>query len=120
MIYGHVRDKFARFTLSLPGLDGPASIEFILDTGFEGFLSLPRAVVDALDAVYLGDRPVAFADGLVRTRPFDQIMLEWQEDLRPIEIIVLDGKPLLGVDLIEESFLQAETTDGGEVSIEPL
>ncbi|MBV9848174.1 MAG: hypothetical protein JO250_00660 [Armatimonadetes bacterium] len=120
MIYGHVRDKFARLTIPLPGLDGSAAIEFILDTGFEGHLSLPGTVVDTLDATYLGDRPVAFADGAVRTRPFYQIMLEWQDELRPVEIIALDGKPLLGVELMEGSFLQAEMRDGGEVSLEPL
>ncbi len=120
MIFGHVRDKFARLTLPLPGQEEPLTVEFILDTGFKGYLSLPQAAINALDAVYLGDRPVAFADGVIRTRPFYQIMLEWQEETHPIEIIALDGKPLLGVELIEGSILQVEMRDGGEVSVEPL
>lgn len=33
MILGYVRDYLPRVTLSLPGLDGPLSVEFIVDIG---------------------------------------------------------------------------------------
>lgn len=120
MMLGHVRDKFPRLTLSLPGRQGELSIEFIVDTGFEGQLALPQAVLRELEAVSLGNRPVAFADGATYPCQFFQIMLDWEEELRPVEIIVLEGKPLLGVELMEESLLQVEMTTGGQVSIEPL
>lgn len=50
MIQGHVRDRLPRVLLSLPGEDGPFDVEFILDTGFEGELALPRAIAAPLIA----------------------------------------------------------------------
>lgn len=121
MILGHVRDNFPRVTLSLPGAFGPVSVEFIVDTGFDGELALPGALVRDLERVYAGDRPIQLADGSERARPAFQISLAWdEEEDRPTEVLVLDGVPLLGVNLLEGSLLQAEMTSGGQVQIEPL
>jgi hypothetical protein len=50
--------------------------------------------------------------------PHHQIMLDWNEELRPTEIIMLDGRPLLGNLLLEGSQIQIDMTDGGEVVID--
>lgn len=120
MILGHVRDNFPRVALSLPGPSGLLSIEFIIDTGFDGELALPGVLMHQLSSTYAGDRPIQLADGSERQRPSFQVLLEWDEDLRPTEVLVLDGVPLLGVNLLEGSLLQAEMTSGGQVQIEPL
>jgi len=46
--------------------------------------------------------------------------MDWDEDPRPTDVLLLEGTPLLGVNLLAGSLLQAEMTDGGEVSIELL
>lgn len=120
MRQGHVRDRFARLMLTLPGRDGVAHIEFVVDTGFDGELALPTALINTLDAAYIGNRPLLLADGSVRLRPFYQITLEWDEEERPVDVIALDGNPLLGVELLEGNLFQAEMADGGEVLVEPL
>ena len=42
MIEGRFRDGLPRTTLALPGREGPFDIEFVVDTGFDGGLSLPE------------------------------------------------------------------------------
>jgi len=91
-----------------------------VDTGFEGELALPSDLLRRLDATYAGDRPVVLADGSLTRRPCFGVAAEWDEETRVIEVIELEGKPLLGVELMEESLLQVEMTTGGQVSIEPL
>ena len=74
MILGHVRDNLPRVRLTLPGLTGPLTIEFIVDTGFDGELSLPASVLRQLDAVYLGDKPIMLADSFYRSQPSFEVL----------------------------------------------
>ncbi len=46
MILGHVRDRFPRVSLSMPGRNGPLLVEFIVDTGFDGDLALPQSIIN--------------------------------------------------------------------------
>ena len=48
MLHGHVRDYAAHVLLTLPGEDGDLTAEFVVDTGFEGDLALPRSIVTKL------------------------------------------------------------------------
>ncbi len=120
MMLGHVRDNFARVTLALPGRTGAVWVEFVINTGFDGELALPAALLSGLDAAYAGDRPIQLADGTERARPVFRILLEWESEWRPTEILSLDGTPLLGVNLLEGSLLQIEMMSGGQVMIKPL
>ena len=120
MMLGHVRDFFARLALTLPGHSGPVSVEFVVDTGFEGELALPERLINQLAVSDASQRPVLLADGTRRERPFHKIVLDWHDGPRLVELLTLEGSPLLGVELLADSLLQAEMFDGGEVSVEPL
>ena len=48
MTFGTVVDGFPLVMLSLEGIAGSIPIEFIVDTGFDGDLSLPLEVVHRL------------------------------------------------------------------------
>ena len=63
MILGHVRDGFPRVTLTLPGNQGPLNVEFIIDTAFDGELSLPNPVLAQVQAALQMDKAVRLADG---------------------------------------------------------
>lgn len=39
---------------------------------------------------------------------------------RWVEILELEGRPLLGTSLLDGHLLQVEVTEGGEVLVEPL
>lgn len=120
MIYGHVRDYLPRVTLTLPGLSGPLTVEFILDTAFEGELALPASLAHQLDGSVFIPRTVRLADGSLSSTAFRRIVLDWNDEPRPTEVLVLEGSPLLGMLILEGNSLYVEAHEGGEVVIEPL
>lgn len=120
MIVGHVRDHLPRVTLSLPGREGEISVEFVLDTGFDGDLTLPGSLLSRLDADFSQERVIRLADGSQRRQPFYEITLDWNGEPRIVEITQLESDPLLGALLLEGLLLQAEMIDGGEVLLDTL
>lgn len=120
MMLGHVRDDMPYLTLALPGVNGPLAVEFIVGTGFAGELALPRSLAEQLDGANPSSRPVRLADGAISLRPYFEITLEWADEERLVEVLLLEGEPLLGGMLLRGFQLRAEMTDGGEVEIEPL
>jgi clan AA aspartic protease len=121
MMLGHVRDNFAYITLPLPTLSGAVNIEFVIDTGFDGHLSLPPHIVRQLDAVYVLNRTVRNADGVESEKRMHRLQIEWSGKRRPVYVLELDNdSPLLGVELLAGHNVALEMTDGGEVTIEPL
>lgn len=119
MILGHVRDYLPRVSLTLPGIRGPLSVEFVADTGFEGDLSVPSALLSRLDASFFKERHLQLADGSIITRLAYFIDIDWGGEVRPTEVMVLENAPLLGAILMNESHLDADMRAGGEVVIEP-
>ena len=120
MMHGHVRDSLPHIVLTLPGLQGPMRVEFIIDTGFDGDLALPSSLVRQLDASFSVERIIRLADGTIQRRPCFSIVLDWNEEPRETEITVLENAPLLGAVLMAGYLLQIEMIDNGEVSLEPL
>ena len=120
MSFGQVRRRFPRTHLTLPGQDGPLAVEFIVDTGFDGELSLPSHLARLLDAEIAGRQTLVLADGTTIFSPYYRVVLDWEEEDRLTEVLLLDGDPLLGVQLIEGYWLHSQMTSGGEVDIEPL
>jgi len=120
MMLGHVRDNFPRVALALPGLRGPLNVEFLVDTGFDGELTLPNAVLEQLEMSFITNRSVLLADGSQSRRPVYTVILTWDDEPRATEVMGLEGSPLLGGELMAGCLLQIEMTDGGEVLIEAL
>jgi predicted aspartyl protease len=63
VIYGHVRDNFPYVTVPLPGKEGNVNIEFLVDTAFDGPISLPPSMVRQLNVTYVMDQIVRTAEG---------------------------------------------------------
>ena len=120
MNFGTVRRRFPRARLSLPGREGPFAVEFIIDTGFDGELALPPHLALRLPLTTAGHQTLALADGTTVYSPYYRLLLEWDGEERLTEVLLLDGSPLLGVNLLNETLMQIEWTEGGEVSIESL
>ena len=60
-------DYAARVLLALPGEDSELTAEFVIDTGFEGELALPRSLVMKLHRLSgYESRSFALADGSLR------------------------------------------------------
>lgn len=120
ILSGFFRDDHPRLTLSLPGHEGRLWVEFIVDTGFAGDLALPQSLIHRLEAELSGSESFALADGSRLECVVYEMPLDWDDELRSTEILVLEGEPLLGTRLLREMLVQAEISDGGTVQIEPL
>jgi len=118
MIIGHVRNGFPLVTLALPGRRGTMYVEFILDTGFEGELSVPGHVMRELDSELRASHLFLMADGSDRRAKQYRLSMDWNEEERRTEIIELEGRPLLGNLLLEGCSVHMDMVDGGEVTIE--
>ena len=120
MILGQVRRRFPRIVLTLPGQAEPFEVEFIVDTAFDGDLALPVDLARRLESQPAGSRGLSLADGSLFVSSAVEILLDWGDEERITEVLVLDGSPLFGVVLMEGLRLGAEMETGGEVSLEPL
>ena len=117
---GIFRDDHPRITLSLPQGDTEIDVEFIVDTGFAEDLALPAHLADLIKGTFAGYGERSLANGQYLKCRTNEIMLDWNGEPRPTEVLVLEGDPLLGTVILREHLLQMEMMDGGEVSVEPL
>lgn len=117
---GIFRDDHPRVTLPLPQGGAEIDVEFIVDTGFAGDLALPAHLADLLEGMFSGYGERRLANGqYLKCRTYE-IMLDWNGESRPTEVLLMEGDPLLGTVILREHLLQIEMMDGGEVSVEPL
>ena len=95
-------------------------IEAVVDTGFDGNLTLPPNIIRELDSESELEINVVLATGAadrVKTWNGDVI---WHEQVRSLLILESGGTPLLGMELLEDSQLTMQARINGDVLIERL
>jgi clan AA aspartic protease len=117
---GSFRDGHPRITLALGGMNGRLTIEFIVDTGFAGGPALPGHRARQIDLQPSSFRDWMLANGAMIKCPIIDADVEWEDEPRRTEVLVLGGNPLVGTQFLEDCLLQVQMNDGGEVVIEPL
>ena len=107
--------------LTIHGPEGQAEhVDFKVDTGFDGALTLHSAVVAALGLPRRGTQDIVLADGsLVRCAVCDG-WVEWAGVPRSVRIQVADSISLLGMALLAEHQVRIDVVEGGVVRITPL
>jgi clan AA aspartic protease len=121
MISGLVAGRHALVRLTVRGPHRQeVEIEFFLDTGFAGFLTLPPATVAALALPFAYRIPAYLADGShVILHAYDAVVL-WDGAERSVEVLAAGGEALLGTSLMDGYEINIQFTDGGLVIIERL
>lgn len=98
----------------------PRPVDAVIDTGFNGFLTLPLPEIVRLGFAYEGTVGVVLGDGAqVRLDAFAGSVL-WDGEVREGLILAAEGSPLIGMALLAGSRLCLDVTDGGPVTIERL
>ena len=120
MLVGEFRNKIPRLTLTLPGRGGDVEVTFIMDTGFNGDLTLPLRAIGRLNATLYDTQTHLMANGGEVDSPVYHVEIEWLGETRNVEILALDGNPLLGTGLLTGCHIDIEAIEGGEVIIETL
>lgn len=94
---------------------------FVVDTGFTGFLTLPPAMVSALNLPFLRRIPAHLADGSTIFLSVYSATIVWDRAPRDVEVLATTGRqPLLGTLLLDGYTLTVDFEDGGTVTIDPL
>jgi clan AA aspartic protease len=122
MIYGVVN---LRREATLPLVVGNSNgqrqaIDTVIDTGFSGFLSLPSAIITALDLPWSASDIVTLGDGSETLFDLYTATVIWDGQYREIYIAESETEPLLGMALLYGYRLQVDTIEGGIVKIEAL
>jgi clan AA aspartic protease len=118
VIVGVFRNSFPRVVLRLQGLQADIDVEFIVDTGFEGDLSLPISLVRQVDCAPWFDEDRLLADGSMLRCPAYTFEMSWNGEPRETQILRMDGHPLLGGALLDGCRMEMEFVEGAEVVIE--
>ena len=96
-------------------------VEFVIDTGFSGWLTLPEVAVRELNLQLYQNRQVQIADNQVIWMSTYRAVAQWQG--RQIGILVYqteNPRPLLGTAMLEHCRLTVDMQEGGPVAVTPL
>jgi clan AA aspartic protease len=93
------------------------SIEFVVDTGFTGFLTLPPAAVTALGLPRLGRLAANLADDQNVWVPVHAATILWHGRARTVRVLAMGKRPLVGTALLDDNCLGIEFVEDGEVTI---
>jgi clan AA aspartic protease len=96
------------------------AVDAVVDTGFNGQLALPRALVDALGLPWCGERTVELADGSDVVCDVYHIRIEWDGSVRKLRCEATDTEPFVGTELLQGHRLEADFIPGGRVRIAPI
>jgi predicted aspartyl protease len=120
VIVGEFREDLPRVVLQIQGSRGQREIEFILDTAFDGGLTLPAGILQEIGAIPNTRIRSRLASGVEEYAVAATVAVRWHVGWAATEAIVYDNNPLLGTALLNGSHIDIEATEGGQVLIEPL
>jgi clan AA aspartic protease len=122
MITGSVTaDLEAGIRLTLRGPAGQVRrVKAAIDTGFDGWLSLPPDLVTVLELPWRRRGLALLADGSESIFDIYEGTVVWDRRRRRIPVDAADTTPLVGMALLEEHELKVQVRAGGKVTIKPL
>lgn len=106
--------------LTLHGANGTQEVETLLDTGYDGSLTLSPALVTALGLTYRHQGRAVLADGSEASFRVCEAFVDWFGERRRITVDEMDATPLAGMSLLYGCDLHIQVIDGGMVAITQL
>jgi clan AA aspartic protease len=96
------------------------TIEAVIDTGFDGFLTLPAAVVADLALPFAGATRAILGDGSeVSLDAFEAVVL-WDRDERQVVTLETGSQALVGMAMLLGSRVELNVVEGGRVAIQAI
>jgi clan AA aspartic protease len=100
--------------------DRRRTVRAVVDTGYDGFLTLPPSLTQELDLASYGQGEALLADGSVQDVPLYLAVVQWDGEACPVVVEEVDAAPLLGMLLLEDYDLRIACREGGRVRIYSL
>ncbi len=103
-------------------LQGPSGqnreIEAVVDTGFNGYLTLPPELALDLGLNFVTTNPAFLADGSEATFDVYSVTVLWDGYPRHVDAHMSDATPLVGMRLMDRHSLYMEVESNGRVVIQ--
>ncbi|MGH9768707.1 MAG: hypothetical protein ACREAB_14855, partial [Blastocatellia bacterium] len=107
--------------LEIKGSGPPAQqVEVVIDTGFNGYLTLPNHLIGLLNLPLAGNRSATLGDGRAVILDAFLATVPWHGQDRDVLVLEAEGGALVGMSLLYGSRLSMEVVDDGDVEIEEL
>lgn len=104
----------------ISGPAGAVTVDAIIDTGFNGELTLPQTQIEALGLSEATVTEVTLADGRTRDVPLYDATAKFDESSRAIFVTKAPTSPLLGTSLLWGFSLCIDFEVDGTVEVAPL
>jgi len=75
------------------------TVSCMVDTGFDGLLTLPAAIIESLGLEERGQTGVILADGTQTKMTYYPAIVQWHGRKETLEILEADNLPLIGMSL---------------------
>lgn len=95
-------------------------IECVVDTGFEGALTLPSALITELGLPYLTEINANLTDNTDVVANVYRATLLWRGVERNVAVLAMGRRPLLGTALLMDYHLSVDFYEGGTVLIDDI
>lgn len=106
--------------LEVVGPDGARSFTAIIDTGFNGGITLPIDWIEDLGLSQAGDEQMVLADGSLTAAPLFDAYVILNETAYNVVVADASGKPIAGTNLFWGFSLYVEFEANGAVELERL
>jgi len=121
MIVGIVRGREALIRLTVRGFRGrQQEIEAVVDSGYTGWLTLPSAIIAALNLRWRSVGRGILADGSVSAFDVYQAKVVWDGRVRSVFADEFDSTPLVGMALLRGYEYKMPVRARGKVTIKRL
>lgn len=118
---GHVSNRQALLPVTFRLPDRPdLTLQFVVDTGFTDFLTLPSTAVAALDLPFLHRVSADLADDSTVELAVHAAAIVWNGTPRVVPVLATGRRPLLGTGLLDGQELVAQFTENGLLTVENL
>ena len=95
-------------------------VKAVIDTGFNGYLTLPNDLINYLNLQLAGSRHVTLGDGNVVVLDMYFAKVLWHGQEREVLALQADGGPLVGMSLLYGNRVMLEVVENGAVTIDSL
>jgi clan AA aspartic protease len=121
MIQGSVVGRQPRIKLVFTSETKPdLEIGFVVDTGFEGSLTLPAEAIALLGLPYLTTVKANLADDSNVSIKLHLAEIMWRGSKREVVVLAMGRRPLIGTNLLEGYHLGIDFYQGGSVIVDKI
>ena len=107
--------------MSLYSHDGRMlAVDALIDTGFNGFLTLPNAILGRLGLAITSYTSAILGNGSEVRFAMFETKLSWHGADRVVSVLETEGSPLIGMALLQGGELQIQVKATGQVTITPM